>query len=70
MVHLTVTFNDTIDEVAPTSATGSVQVSATGKTVDVTFNAAEAGGLQFVVKINHGTSIYDLAVTNYDYTVS
>lgn len=65
-VQLSVTFNDTIDQADVTSG----QSVVSGKTVSVTFSGQEAGSLMLGVHINHGTSVDDLAVTDYKYTVS
>lgn len=67
-VSLSITFNDTIDDVETTGA--SVQKSFAGKTVHLTFSGAETGPISLGVHLNHGTSIDDLQVTDYDYTAS
>lgn len=67
-VSLSITFNDTIDDVETTGA--SVQKSFSGKTVHLTFSGAETGLISLGVHLNHGTSIDDLNVIDYDYTVS
>jgi len=67
-VSLSITFNDTIDDVEATGA--SVQKSFSGKTVHLTFSGAETGTISLGVHLNHGTSIDDLNIIDYDYTVS
>lgn len=67
-ITLHVTFNDTIDQ-AETSA-GSVSCSGSSKTVTITFDAKTTENpLTIGVHLNHGTSIDNLQMTGYTYSV-
>lgn len=67
-VTVRLTFNDTIDQ-ADAGGNG-VQTSVSGQNVTLTFNGAEISSLTVGVHLNHGTSIDDLQLTDYSYSVS
>ena len=67
-ITLNVTFNDTIDQVESTDA--SVQASCSGKTATFTFASTAENPLTIVVHLNHGTSIDELKMTGFTYSVN
>ena len=67
-ITLNVTFNDTIDQVETDNA--SVQASCSGKTATFTFASTASSPLTIGVHLNHGTSIDDLKMTGYTYSVN
>lgn len=67
-ITLKITFNDTIDDLETDDA--SVQKSWSGKTATLIFANTVTNPLTIGIHINHGTSIYDLQMTGFDYSVS
>ena len=67
-ITLNITFNDTIDQVESTDA--SVQASCSGKTATFTFASTASSPLTIGIHLNHGTSIDDLQMTGYTYSVN
>ena len=67
-ITLNITFNDTIDQVESTDA--SVQASCSGKTATFTFASTASNPLTIGVHIDHGTSIDDLKMTGFTYSVN
>ncbi len=67
-ITLNITFNDTIDDLETDDA--SVQKSWSGKTATLTFASTVTNPLTIGIHINHGTSIYDLQMTGFDYSVN
>lgn len=66
-ITLNVHFNDTVDEAETTDA--SVQASCSGKTATFVFASTAENPLTMGIHLNHGTSIDDLKMTNFDYSV-
>ena len=67
-ITLNITFNDTIDQVETDNA--SVQASCSGNTATLTFASTATNPLTIGVHIDHGTSIDDLKMTGYTYSVN
>lgn len=67
-ITLNITFNDTIDEVDTDDA--SVQTSWSGKAATLTFASTAANPLTIGIHIDHGTSIDDLKMTGFTYSVN
>lgn len=67
-ITLKITFNDTIDDLETDDA--SVQKSWSGNVATLTFASTANNPLTIGVHINHGTSIYDLQMTGFDYSVN
>ena len=67
-ITLNVTFNDTIDQAETDDA--SVQASWSGKTATFTFASTASDSLTIGIHLNHGTSIDDLKMTGYTYSVN
>ena len=67
-ITLNVTFNDTVDQVETDDA--SVQTSWSGKTATLTFASTVTNPLTIGIHLNHGTSIDDLKMTGYTYSVN
>ena len=67
-ITLNITFNDTVDQVETDNA--SVQASCSGNTVTLTFASTVSNSLTIGVHLNHGTSIDDLQMTGYTYSVN
>lgn len=67
-ITLNITFNDTIDQVETDDA--SVQESWSGKTATLTFASTATNPLTIGVHIDHGTSIDDLKMTGFTYSVN
>ena len=67
-ITLNITFNDTIDQAETDDA--SVQTSWSGKTATFTFASAATNPLTIGIHLNHGTSIDDLKMTGFTYSVS
>ncbi len=67
-ITLNITFNDTIDQVETDNA--SVQASCSGNTATLTFASTASNPLTIGVHIDHGTSIDDLKMTGYTYSVN
>ena len=66
MITLNMNFNDTIDQVEANGASGS----CSGKNVTLTFASTVENPLTIGVHINHGTSIKNLQMTGYTYSVN
>ena len=67
-ITLNITFNDTVDQVETDGA--SVQTSWSGKTATLTFASTVTNPLRIGIHLNHGTSIDDLNMTGYTYSVN
>lgn len=67
-ITLTITFNDTVDEIETDDA--SVQKSCSGKTATLTFASTASNPLTIGIHLNHGTSIDDLKMTDFSYSVN
>lgn len=67
-ITLNITFNDTIDQVETDDA--SVQESWSGKTATLTFASTATNPLTIGVHIDHGTSVDDLKMTGFTYSVN
>lgn len=67
-ITLNISFNDTIDEVETDDA--SVQKSWSGKTATLTFASTASNPLTIGIHLNHGTSIDDLQMTGFTYSVA
>ena len=66
-ITLYIQFNDTVDEIETDD--GSVQKSWAGKTATLTFSSNAGNPLTIGIHLNHGTSIDNLAITGYTYSV-
>ena len=66
-ITLNVTFNDTVDQAETTDA--SVQTSWSGKTATFTFASTVTNPLTIGIHLNHGTSIDNLKMTGFTYSV-
>lgn len=67
-ITLNITFNDTVDDLETNDA--SVQKSWSGKTATLTFASTASNPLTIGIHINHGTSIDDLQMTGFTYSVN
>ena len=67
-ITLNITFNDTIDQVETDNA--SVQASCSGNTATFTFASTATNPLTIGIHLNHGTSIDDLKMTGFTYSVN
>ena len=67
-ITLNITFNDTIDQAETDDA--SVQTSWSGKTATLTFASTTTNPLTIGIHLNHGTSIDDLKMTGFTYSVN
>lgn len=67
-ITLNITFNDTVDQVETDDA--SVQASCSGKTATLTFASTATNPLTIGIHLNHGTSIDDLKMTGFTYSVN
>lgn len=67
-ITLNITFNDTIDQVETDDA--SVQASCSEKTATLTFASTASNPLTIGIHLNHGTSIDDLKMTGFTYSVN
>ena len=67
-ITLNITFNDTIDQAEANDA--SVQTSCSGKTATFTFASTAENPLTVGVHLNHGTSIDNLKMTGFTYSVN
>ena len=69
-VTVTVTFNDTVDQVEYATSVDGATCSASGSNAILTFNTSNApSSIMFGVHINHGTSIDNLNITGFTYSV-
>ena len=67
-ITLNVTFNDTVDQAETDDA--SVQASWSGKTATFTFASTATNPLTIGIHLNHGTSIDNLKMTGFTYSVN
>lgn len=67
-ITLNITFNDTVDQVETDNA--SVQTSWSGQTATLTFASTVTSPLTIGIHLNHGTSIDDLKMTGFTYSVN
>lgn len=67
-ITLNITFNDTVDQVETDDA--SVQTSCSGQTATFTFASTVSNPLTIGIHLNHGTSIDDLQMTGFTYSVN
>ena len=67
-IALNITFNDTIDQAE--TADASVQTSCSGKTATFTFASTASNPLTIGIHLNHGTSIDNLKMTGFTYSVN
>lgn len=67
-ITLNITFNDTVDQVETDNA--SVQASWSGQTATLTFASTVTSPLTIGIHIDHGTSIDDLKMTGFTYSVN
>lgn len=67
-ITLHINFNDTVDQAETTDA--SVQTSCSGKTATFTFASTASNPLTIGIHLNHGTSIDDLKMTGFTYSVN
>ena len=67
-ITLNLNFNDTVDEIETNDA--SVQKSWSGKTATLTFASTVANPLTIGIHLNHGTSIDNLKLTSFSYSVN
>ncbi len=67
-IILYINFNDTVDEIETSDA--SVKKSWSGKTATLTIPSAAENPLTIGIHLNHGTSIDNLQMTGYNYSVS
>lgn len=66
-ITLNISFNDTVDEIDTDDA--SVQKTWSGKTATLTFASTASNPLTIGIHLNHGTSIDNLKITGYSYSV-
>lgn len=67
-ITLNLSFNDTVDEIKTDDS--SVKTSWSGQTATLTFAATAANPLTIGIHLNHGTSIDNLQMTGFTYSVS
>ncbi len=67
-ITLVINFNDTVDEIETDDA--SVQKSWNGKTATLTFASTAANPLTIGIHLNHETSIDNLKMTGFTYSVN
>lgn len=67
-ITLVISFNDTVDEIETDDA--SVQKSWNGKTATLTFASTAANPLTIGIHLNHETSIDNLQITGFSYSVN
>ena len=67
-ITLNINFNDTVDQVETDDA--SVQASCSGNTATFTFASTATNPLTIGIHLNHGTSIDNLQITGYTYSVN
>lgn len=66
-ITLHISFNDTVDEIETND--GSVQKTWSGNKATLTFSSAASNPLTIGIHLNHGTSIDNLKITGYSYSV-
>lgn len=67
-ITLVINFNDTVDEIETDDA--SVQKSWNGKTATLTFASTAANPLTIGIHLNHETSIDNLQIIGFSYSVN
>jgi len=67
-ITLNITFNDTVDQIETDDA--SVQKSWSGQTATLTFASTASNPLTIGIHLNHGTSIDNLKMTRFTYSVN
>lgn len=67
-ITLTINFNDTVDQIETDDA--SVQTSWSGKTATLTFASTATNPLTIGIHLNHGTSIDNLKIEEFTYSVN
>ena len=67
-ITLTINFNDTVDQIETDDA--SVQKSWSGKTATLTFASTATNPLTIGIHLNHETSIDNLKMTSFTYSVN
>ena len=67
-ITLNITFNDTVDQIETDDA--SVQKSWSGQTATLTFANTASNPLTIGIHLNHGTSIDNLKMTGFTYSVN
>ena len=67
-ITLNIHFNDTVDQVETTDA--SVKCDWSGNTATLTFASTATSPLTIGIHLNHGTSIDNLKMTGFDYSVN
>lgn len=67
-ITLVLNFNDSVDEIETDDA--SVQKSWSGKSATLTFANTASNPLTIGIHLNHGTSIDELKITGYTYSVN
>ena len=67
-ITLNINFNDTVDQAETTDA--SVQTSWSDKTATFTFASTATNPLTIGIHLNHGTSIDNLKMTGFTYSVN
>ncbi len=69
-VTVHVNFNDTVDQVEYATTVPGASGSVSGSTATLTFNTADAPQtIMFGIHLNHGTSIDNLKITGFTYSV-
>ena len=66
-ITLNLTFNDSVDEIETDDA--SVQKTWSGQSATLTFSSNASNPLTVGIHLNHGTSIDDLKLTGFTYSV-
>lgn len=67
-ITLNITFNDTVDEIETDDA--SVKKSWSGNTATLTFASTANNPMTIGIHLNHGTSIDNLKITGFSYSVN
>ena len=67
-ITLNITFNDTVDQVETTD--GTVKCNWSGKTATFTFASTASNPLTIGIHLNHGTSIDNLKMIGFTYSVN
>ena len=67
-ITLNITFNEAVDQIETDDA--SVQETWSGRTATLTFASTATNPLTIGIHVDHGTSIDDLKITGYTYSVN
>lgn len=67
-ITLKIYFNDTVDQIETTDA--SVNETCDGKTATLTFASTASNPMTIGIHLNHGSSIDNLQITGFDYSVN